>query len=45
MENVVAAMLVPANHHPSDRPDRKKSVREPEARLDRAIPIPIVPSK
>jgi len=35
MEKVVAAILVPANHQGSDRPDTKKSSRLEEAFPDR----------
>ena len=38
MENVVAAILVPASHQGSDRPDTKKSTNDPEARRDKYSP-------
>ena len=42
MENVVAAIDVPASHHGSERPETKKSSIEPEARRARYTPIPSV---
>ena len=40
MENVVAAMDVPASHHGSDRPLTKKSSTDDEARRARTTPTP-----
>ena len=45
MEKVVAAILVPANHQGSDRPETKKSSKLRDARPERNIPRPIVRAK
>ena len=45
MEKVVAAMLVPANHQLSDRPETKKSSKLLAARRERYNPSPIVKTK
>ena len=45
MEKVVAAILVPANHQGSDRPEMKKSSMLWEALRDRNIPKPMVKIK
>ncbi len=45
MEKVVAAILVPANHQGSDRPETKKSSILLEALRERKIPKPMVRMK
>jgi hypothetical protein len=45
MEKVVAAILVPANHQGSDRPETKKSSKLREARRESNIPNQVVRAK
>ena len=45
IEKVVAAILVPANHQGSDRPETKKSSKLREALRESNIPNPVVIAK